>query len=132
MITSPGEFFSYFVGRFDGPLHFRFYVQPLMAVLLAAHDGWQDARAGRPLFTHTVFADPARRRELVRDGWKRISRVFFIAIAIDLIYQVIAKNGFQPVEALWVALVLAIVPYLLVRGPANRLMRHWYGKASPP
>jgi hypothetical protein len=132
MITSPGEFITYFIGRLDGPLHFRFYAQPLMAMLLAAHDGWRDAREGRPLFTYTVFTDPARRRELLRDGWKRISRVFFIALAMDFIYQMIAKNGFQPLEAVLVALLLAILPYLLLRGPVNRLMCHWFRKAPSP
>jgi len=47
MITSPSEFIRYFIGRFDGPLHFRFIAQPLMAILLAMRDGWRDARAGR-------------------------------------------------------------------------------------
>jgi len=131
MNTSVTEFVSNFVGRFDGPLHFRFFAQPLMAMLLAARDGWQDARAGRPLFTRTVFADPSRRRELLLDGWKRISRVFFLALALDCIYQVIARNGFQPLEALWVALLLAILPYLLLRGPINRLMCRWYHKSPP-
>jgi hypothetical protein len=28
-----------FIGRFDGPLHFRSFVQPLMAILFAALDG---------------------------------------------------------------------------------------------
>jgi hypothetical protein len=136
MINSPGEFISYFFGRFDGPLHFRFYAQPLMAILLATRDGWRDARLGKPLFTRTVFADRSLRRQLALDGWKRISRVFFIAVAIDFIYQMIVKKGFEPVEALWVAVLLAIVPYALVRGPVNRLVRHWYRKAplrtAPP
>jgi len=128
MITSPSDFISDFFGRLDGPLHFRFFVQPLMATLLAVRDGWADARAGRPYYAWEVFTNPARRRELLNDGWKRISRVFFIAIALDFIYQMIAKNGFQPVEAVWVALVLAIVPYVLLRGPVNRLLRRWSRK----
>jgi len=132
MITSPGEFISDFLVRFDGPLHFRFFAQPLMAILLAARDGLRDAREGRPLYTYTVFSDPARRRELLTDGWKRISRVFLVAVAMDFIYQIIAKNGFQPVEALWVALLLAILPYVLLRGPVNRLMCHWFRKVRSP
>jgi len=38
-----GSFFSNFstdfIGPFDGPLHFRSFVQPLMAILFAALDG---------------------------------------------------------------------------------------------
>jgi hypothetical protein len=131
MITSTSEFVSYFFGRFDGPLHFRFIAQPLMAILLATRDGWRDARAGTPPFAWTVFSDPSRRRELLIDSWKRISRVFFIGIAMDFIYQLIMRNGFEPFMAVWVAFLLAIVPYVLLRGPVNRLMRFWYTKASP-
>ena len=92
------NFISNFIGRLDGPLHFRFYAQPLMAMLLAFRDGRQDAREGRPFFAWTVFSDPAQRRQLLLDGWKRISRVFFIALAIDFIYQLIVRNGFRPVQ----------------------------------
>jgi len=123
------DFISNFIGRLDGPLHFRFYAQPLMAILLAYRDGRQDARQGRPFFAWAVASDPAHRRQMLLDGWKRISRVFFIALAIDFIYQVIARNGFQPLQALWVALLLAILPYMAFRGPVNRLFGRWYTKA---
>ena len=100
-----------------------------MAVLLATRDGWRDAGAGRHPFTRAVFKDPSQRRQLLLDGWKRISRVFFIALAIDLVYQLIVRSGFQPVQALWVALLLAILPYMAFRGPVNRLFCRWYTKA---
>ena len=124
------NFVGNFIARLDGPLHFRFYMQPLMAILLSIHDGWQDALKGRPFYAWTVVTDPVQRRQLLLDGWKRISRVFLIAIAIDLIYQLIVRHGFQPLEALWVALLLAIVPYVVFRGPANRLMCLWHAKSS--
>jgi len=123
------NFISDFIGRLDGPLHFRFYAQPLMAILLAFRDGRQDARQGSGFFAWTVVSDPAHRRQLLLDGWKRISRVFFIALAIDFIYQLIVRNGFHPLQALWVALLLAILPYMAFRGPVNRLFCRWYTKA---
>jgi hypothetical protein len=124
------DFISNFIGRLDGPLHFRFYAQPLMAIVLAIRDGRQDAREGRPFYAWTVFTDPVQRRQLLLDGWKRISRVFLIALAIDFAYQLIVRHGFQPLEALWVALLLAILPYMAFRGPANRLLRRRYPKGS--
>ena len=42
-----GNYISDFIGRFDGPLHFRLIVQPLVATLLAVRDGSRDAREGR-------------------------------------------------------------------------------------
>ena len=46
------------------------------------------------------------------------------AIVIDVVYQFIVFRWFYPGEALVVAFVLAIVPYLLVRGPVNRIARN--------
>src|SRR5215469_3081070 len=45
-----GIFWSDFLARFDGPLHFRLFVQPLMAILFAVRDGSRDAREGRSAF----------------------------------------------------------------------------------
>jgi lauroyl/myristoyl acyltransferase len=42
---------------------------------------------------------------------------------MDLIYQVIVLRWFYPLEALIVALVLAFLPYILLRGPVNRIAR---------
>jgi hypothetical protein len=44
---------------------------------------------------------------------------------MDAIYQFIALRWFYPGEAILVTLQLAFVPYLLVRGPANRIARRW-------
>jgi Flp pilus assembly protein TadB len=58
---------------------------------------------------------------MVRDGWKSVGRIFILAILIDLVYQLIVLRWFYPGEALVVAVILAFIPYLLVRGPVNRL-----------
>ena len=42
---------------------------------------------------------------------------------MDVIYQIIVLKGLRPLEGLIVSVVLAILPYLLVRGPVNRLAR---------
>jgi hypothetical protein len=42
---------------------------------------------------------------------------------MEVIYQWIVLRWFYPGEALTVALLLAVVPYLLLRGPINRLVR---------
>jgi hypothetical protein len=50
-----------------------------------------------------------------------VGKVFIIAMILDAVYQFIVVRWFYPGEALVVAVVLAIVPYVLLRGPANRL-----------
>jgi len=48
--------------------------------------------------------------------------VFILAIVLDVIYQLIKHRWtVYPGEAALVAIILAIVPYLLIRGPINRI-----------
>lgn len=122
------EFFTRFgdmlIGREHGPLHFRFILQPLVAVVLAIRVGLRDAREGRPpYFFWAIFTDKARRPELLQLAWKDVGKVFCVALVLDLIYELIIWRRVYPTQAILVAMVLAIVPYLLVRGPATRIAR---------
>ena len=118
------------VGRVGGPMTFRFILQPTMAVLLAIRAGVKDARAGRPAYFWAVITTPVHRRELLRDGWKDVAKVFVAAVILDCIYQIIVLRWFYPVEALIVAAFLALLPYLVLRGPVNRIARRWRRGAS--
>ena len=117
------NYVSNFIGRFDGPLHFRLIMQPLMAILLAVRDGSRDAREGRSAYGWTLLTDASQRRYLLADGWKGISRVFVLAYALDVVYQFIEWRGLKPSQALLTAIILAVIPYVLLRGPINRLVR---------
>jgi hypothetical protein len=110
--------------RVQGPMHFRLILQPLTAIIFAVRDGRKDAREGQPAYFWTMFTDPGHRRDLLRSGWKSVGKIFIIAIILDAIYQYMELGWFYPGEALLVAFVLAIVPYLLLRGSVNRLT-HW-------
>lgn len=116
------RFFGNLFTRLDGPLHFRFILQPLMAIIFATLDGIKDAKLGRPAYFWAVVSNPEQRKELIKLGWKRIGKIFILAVVLDVIYQVKVYHWFYPGETLFVAIVLAIVPYLLVRGPINRLI----------
>ena len=111
--------------RIGGPMTFRIILQPTMAALLALRAGLKDAREGRPPYFWTMITDPTQRGELLREGWKAVARVLALALIMDAIYQLIVLRWFYPGEALLVATVLAIVPYILIRGPVNRLARRW-------
>lgn len=110
-----------FIQRFDGPLHFRLFVQPLMAILFAVRDGRRDAREGRSAFLWSFLTDSTQRRFLLESGWKGISKVFVLALALDVAYQLIEWHALKPLQALLTAAILAVVPYTILRGPANRL-----------
>ena len=111
--------------RIGGPMTFRIILQPSMAALLGVIAGLKDARENRPPYFWTLFTDSSQRVDLIRQGWKAIARVFLLAVIMDLIYQLIVLRWVYPLELLIVAAALAIVPYLLIRGPVNRLVRWW-------
>jgi hypothetical protein len=109
--------------RVGGPMTFRIILQPLMASLFAFRDGLKDARENRPPYLLTLITEPAQRGDLIRHGWKAVGRVFILAIVMDIIYQLIVVGWIYPLETITVAILLAVVPYLLIRGPVNRLVR---------
>jgi hypothetical protein len=118
-----GNYWTDFIDRFDGPLHFRLFVQPMMAILFAVRDGSRDTRAGRGAYLWSLVFDPAQRRYLLESGWKGISKVFVLALALDVVYQLIVWHGLKPLQGLMTAIVLAVLPYAVLRGPVNRLLR---------
>jgi hypothetical protein len=111
--------------RVGGPMSFRLILQPAMAMFFAVRAGWQDGVTGRPAYFWAILAAPTERWELLREGWKAVAKVFVMAVAIDALYQVINLRWFYPTEALIVAIVLAFVPYVLIRGPVGRIVRWW-------
>jgi hypothetical protein len=113
------------IGRFGGPLDFRIYLQPLMGMFLGIRAGIRDARAGNPPYAFMIRTDPSRRKEAMREAWKHIGRLFVLAIVIDVIYEIIEFRHVYPLQPLIVAAFLAVIPYLLIRGPANRIARRW-------
>jgi hypothetical protein len=111
--------------RVGGPMTFRIILQPLMAGLFAVRAGLRDAREGRPPYLWTILTDSSQRAALIREGWRAVVRVFILAIVMDVIYQLIVRRWIYPGETLIVAVVLAVFPYLLLRGPINRLVRRF-------
>ncbi len=112
------------VGRVSGPMQFRLILQPVMAAIFAIRSGLRDAKEEKPPYFWALFTDPAHRRDMLHDGWKSVGRVFILAIVLDVIYQFIVFRLFYPLEAFLVAAILALVPYLLIRGPVNRIARN--------
>ena len=112
-----------FFGRLDGPFHFRFIVQPMMASLYAIIDGVKDAKSGKVPYFWALFTLPEHRRELIKDGWKHVGKIFVIAAILDVIYSLKVLGRIYPGEILLVSFLLAVVPYLILRGPVNRLLR---------
>ena len=110
------------VARVTGPMHFRLLLQPGVATFFAIRDGLKDAREGEPPYFWGLFTNKVERELMVKNGWKSVGKVFILAIALDVVYQLIEHRWtVYPGEAVLVAIILAIVPYLLIRGPVNRI-----------
>jgi len=110
--------------RLSGPLKFRFILQPGMAIFLAVRSGLKDARDGKPPYFWAMLTGTAEeRRAMLKDGWKSMGKLLITATVMDAIYQYIVTRWVYPLEAVLVAVILAVVPYLLVRGPLNRIVR---------
>jgi hypothetical protein len=106
-----------------GPLAFRLILQPIVAAALGIRAGLRDAKTGRPPLFERLAQGRAARREVLREGWADIGRLFLIAVAADLIYQLIAFRTIHPGQGLIAALILAVPTYILTRGPTNRIAR---------
>jgi hypothetical protein len=115
------------IGRIGGPMTFRLIVQPMVAAFFAIRAGFKDAKEGRVPYGWVLLTDGINRREFLRDGWKDVAKVFVVAMVIDFVYQIMELRWLYLEEAVIVASSLALLPYLLLRGPANRIARHWRG-----
>ena len=109
--------------RVSGPLKFRLVLQPLIAAVYAIFAGLKDARAGKPPYFWALISKPDHRAEMMKDGWKDIGKVFVLALVLDIAYQIYELHFVYPTEAITVAIILAIVPYLIARGLVTRLAR---------
>jgi hypothetical protein len=119
------------VERPSGPMAFRFILQPAVAAILAIRDGMKDARTGRSPYFWTVLNDPAQRGPRLSEGFAAVGRVIGLGVVMEAIYQYLVLGAFRPLEMAIVVLLLAFVPYLLIRGPAARIARRKRGDASP-
>jgi hypothetical protein len=109
--------------RVSGPLKFRLLLQPLMAAFFAIKAGLLDARTGKPPYFWALATHPEHRGDMLKDGWKDVSKVFLIAVVLDVAYQIIVLRFVYPGEVILVAFTLAILPYLILRGLVTRIAR---------
>src|SRR6266481_3676588 len=107
---------SQLLARVSGPMKFRLVLQPCMAAFFAIRSGLADAKAGKPPYFWALLWDHGQRDAMIKDGWKSVGRVFMLALALDAVYQIIVLHFIYPGEMIIVAFILAILPYLILRG----------------
>ena len=108
--------------RLEGPLHLRLILQPCIAAIFGYLDGVKDARAGAPPYFWRVANVPqAERQALIKHGWASVGKVFILAFLFDCVFQYVSYKSIAILPAMAVAVILAILPYLFLRGLVNRL-----------
>jgi hypothetical protein len=125
---------SQLLARVSGPLKFRLVLQPCMAAFFAIRAGLADAKAGKPPWFWELVSNPPQRKDMVKEAWKRIGKVFILAVVLDVVYQLIVLHFVYLGETLIVAFVLAILPYIILRGPVVRVARliiKWRQREQP-
>jgi hypothetical protein len=128
-----GRGWENFLARPNGSLSLRFYVQPTMASLLALRAGIQDARQGRQSYPVGHSNTPGEASGVAPRRLAGAMTPFLLAIVLDCLYQIMTMRFVYPLELLFTATLLALVPYALLRGPFNRLARLFLPVArSPP
>jgi hypothetical protein len=114
--------------RVGGPMSFRFILQPTMATIAALHDGIADARSGRAHYLQTILFNPAERGGRLREGAISVGRLILLGFGMDAIYQWRVLGTFYPGEAVMITLILAVIPYFILRGPIDRIARWWIAR----
>ena len=109
------------IDRVTGPMNFRFILQPMMASIFAIIAGLKDAKAGRPPYLWGLITGSNRRGDMVKSGWKSVGKVIIVALVIDIAYQVTVLHFVYLGEAIIVAFIVVILPYLILRGLVTRL-----------
>jgi hypothetical protein len=121
------------LARPGGPMTFRFILQPAMAAIAALRDGVKDARLGRRPYVWALMRgvrDSEGRSGRLWEGVISTARILILGVVMDVIYQSIVLKTFYPAESAIIAILLAFVPYLLLRGPFERVARHWLARPA--
>lgn len=130
-----GEFLTRFwenlIDRLGSPMNLRFILQPAMAVILGIRDGLRFAREGRSFLLWGGPEDPLERRAQAVATVRSIGKVFVLAIILDVVCRLIAVNWIFPLETLVVAIVVAVIPYLVVRRLGSWLAKPGQGPRPP-
>ncbi len=118
------------VARPGGPMTFRFVLQPAMALIAATRDGVVDARLGRTPYLSAIVRGVEGRGSRLWEGIVSTARILVLGVVMDVVYQLLFLGEFYPAEAAIIAVLLAFVPYALLRGPIGRVARHWVARPA--
>lgn len=107
--------------RLSGPGRFRFFLQPLIAVILGIRSGRSDLREGKPPYLYGVLFHPGLRGDLLRSALATVINLVLMGILMDAVFQWVIFGVSHPGAALVLGPVLILVPYSISRALTNRI-----------
>ena len=121
------QVWEYMRTMMSGPGWFRFFVQPVMAILFGILDGRRDNHEGRvPFFMWLRSAH--RQDEVVLTAFRRIAVPLCLATGLSLVFQYVILRRVRLLPALLFALVFVALPYFVTRTLANGADSRWHRK----
>jgi hypothetical protein len=130
---SLGRLWTDILDRPTGPMMFRFILQPTRAIIAALRDGFRDARLGRRPYIWALIhgvRDSQGRSGRLWEGIVSTARILILGVVMDIIYQWKVLDTFYPGQSAVIAILLAFIPYVLLRGPFERIAHHWVARKA--
>jgi len=120
------SFFASDLSDVYGSMKLRFILQILIGVVAATRDGLKDARECRPPYFWSVLAAHGHeRRVLMQQESVAVGRAMAAGAVVDALYQLVVLRWIHLFELVGVVFVLVVMPYLIWRGPINRIATNW-------
>lgn len=110
------------------PGWFRFFLQPTVAIVLGIVHGRRDWRAGRPVYFAALIHLREGRAQRLREGVRSVAVPLVVALIAAFTFQYLRRGRIFIGYGVLYAIVFVLVPYLLARGLAHRLVRR---RATP-
>ena len=119
-------------GMFGGPFQFRLIIQPLAAILLGIKVGIRDAKAGDVPFFQALLQKTGGRGHLLAKAVRDAIIPLMLAFIVDSILQRLINGRIRPLAAVVVGVLLVFVPFVIVRGLANRIWSRGQARHDRP
>ena len=77
-----------------------------------------------------VFGTSGGRSGRLWEGILSTARILILGVVMDIIYQWRVLDTFYPGQSAVIAILLAFIPYVLLRGPFERIAHYWVARRA--
>ena len=117
------SFFADMMARLSGAGRFRFFVQPIVAIVIGVRHGRADVQNGSKPIIWVLVSSASQRGDELRSAFAALRDLVAVAIVLDIVSQAVIFGRIHPLVALLLGPVLIAVPYLSARTVAYALVR---------